>query len=104
MSPTDFCTELVAGWYRPIFESLMGIVDGIVQRELELPVRQRLGFSIIGQCLFYRVSGQTVRMFVDAEQWEREFSLEQLTDHILRFSLAALREFAKPGDAAANFS
>jgi AcrR family transcriptional regulator len=88
-SPTEFCFPQIARWYRPIFEGLMRIVEGVVGRPLDEPQRTLVGFSIVGQCLFYRISAETVRIFVPSDRSDG-FDLVSLADHISDFTLAGL--------------
>ena len=53
MEPTEACRKLVEDVYRPLFENLLVIVDEIAQKPLERHQLQQIGFSIVGQCLFY---------------------------------------------------
>ncbi len=94
MSPSDFCFEQVARWYQPIFESLLRIIDEIVGRPIAEPTRTQIGFSLIGQCLFYRVSAMTVKMFVDP-RWQSQFDVPALAEHICRFSLGGILRSAE---------
>jgi AcrR family transcriptional regulator len=101
MSPTEFCVDQVARWYRPIFDELLHIVEGIAGRPIDEPRRTQIGFSIIGQCLFYRVSASAVKMFIDP-RWESQFDIPSLAEHICRFSLAGLVECAQRSPRAGD--
>lgn len=91
MNPGEACRVMVESYFRPYFEMLLRIIDSIAGRPLSPAVRLRLGFSIIGQCLFYRVSRPVISMFVSDEEFARDFQIETLADHIARFSEAAIR-------------
>jgi hypothetical protein len=47
----------------------------------------------VAQCVFYQHCRSVVSRLTPEQKFEPE-DLERLTDHITRFSLAALREFA----------
>ncbi len=68
---------------------LLGIVDQLLPAETDTATRQRIAFSIIGQCLFYRIAGDVVEMMW-GDAGRDEFSIEQLANHIAEFSLAAI--------------
>jgi hypothetical protein len=70
---------------------LLRVIDSIAGRPLPADVRLRMGFSIIGQCLFYRVSRPIISMFVTNDEYTKDFSLDQLAEHIASFSAAAIR-------------
>lgn len=91
MNPGEACRVMVESYFRPYFEMLLRIIDSIAGRPLPPDERLRLGFSIIGQCLFYRVSRPIISMFVAPEEFARDFEVDTLTNHIAQFSLAAIR-------------
>lgn len=91
MNPGEACRVMVESYFRPYFEMLLRIIDSIAGRPLPADERLRLGFSIIGQCLFYRVSRPIISMFVTPEEFARDFEVDTLTNHIAQFSLAAIR-------------
>ncbi len=106
-SPTDFCFEQISRWYRPIFEALLRIVEEVLGHPLEEPRRTLVGFSIVGQCLFYRVSSEAVKFFVPPERraiFADRLDVAALADHICDFTLRGLapleveRGLQPPGD------
>jgi AcrR family transcriptional regulator len=90
LQPTRACREIVEAFFRPEFNLLRTIVREILPDDVPEYVIYQAGFSIVGQCVFYRVAGDVVRLLVPAEQYGRHYTVEQLTDHIYRTSLAAL--------------
>lgn len=51
-----------------------------------------VAFSVVGQCLFYRVAGSVVEGLVGSFQKEHLYDLELLSQHIWRFTLSALKD------------
>jgi len=94
LSPTSACKEMVEDYFRPHFELLLRILSELLPAETPDSARQQIGFSIVGQCLFYRVAGEVVGMLVDDKDRSADYSVDQLAEHIGRFSLAALSEIA----------
>lgn len=92
LQPTAACENLVEEHFRPMFEMLLEILGEMLPAETPLPKRQQMAFSIVGQCLYYRVAGKIVSMLVGQPLFEPQspFTVEQLADHISDFSLAAL--------------
>ena len=88
--PTEACRELVEQFFRPHFEIMMDILRDIVPDDTPAHVLHRIGFSIVGQCLYHRVAGEIVVMMIGPEEHGAYYSREQLADHISRVSLAAL--------------
>ena len=91
--PTKTCLTLVQDFFRPHFTLLLDILQELVPGATEQK-RHLLGFSIIGQCLHYRVARPVVELLVGEEENAR-YTAEVLADHIAEFSLAALK--AKDG-------
>jgi AcrR family transcriptional regulator len=88
-SPTAACEELVRDYIRPHFALLQSIIAELVPRETSEVERHRIGFSIVGQCLHYRIAQPIVRLLVSPEEFERSGPAE-LAEHISRWTLAAL--------------
>ncbi len=89
LKPTAACAELVRDFFRPHFEQLQKILDELLPIDVPLARRQMIGFSVIGQCLHYRVAKPIVELLVGPVEQSR-FTLEALAEHITQFTLAAL--------------
>jgi AcrR family transcriptional regulator len=86
--PTAACEELVRDHIRPQAGILAGILSELLPGVPE--VQQRLtAFSIIGQCVFYRVATPILKALVGAEEYGT-YDATLLAEHITRFTLAAL--------------
>lgn len=90
LQPSAACRELVESYFRPHLEVLLGILDEMLPASAPEHRRAQLAFSLVGQCLYYRVAGEIVNMLVPEEQRQRWFSPPQLADHIAQVMLAAL--------------
>ena len=88
--PTHACTPLVEDYIRPQFQLLLEIIDEFVPGKTPLEVRHKLGFSIVGQCLNYRVARGFVTLLAKPQPEDSLFDIEMLARHITQFSLAAL--------------
>jgi AcrR family transcriptional regulator len=91
--PTDACVKLVDAYIRPKADLLGSILaemlpPGTPEREAHL-----VGFSVVGQCLFYRVHRPIARLLVGAEEFD-SYSVQSLAEHITRFSLAAIEQYS----------
>jgi AcrR family transcriptional regulator len=86
--PTAACAELVREVIRPMAEVLSGILRELMPGVPEAK-RWLIGFSIVGQCLFYRLAQPIVSMLVGEEE-HRRYDPTLLAEHITQFSLAAL--------------
>jgi TetR/AcrR family transcriptional regulator, regulator of cefoperazone and chloramphenicol sensitivity len=101
LRPTRASETLVREVIRPKFERLIWILDGVCP-EADERRRHALAFSIIGQCLHYRLGRPIAARLIGDEEF-RALDLDYLTDHITDFSLAALG-LAPPLDARGETS
>jgi len=90
LQPTEACRHLVKEYFQPFFETLLQIVDDLVGRRLPESHRNQIGFSILGQCLFYRFSADVTTMMIGEAEYREHFEREHLKSHITRFSLGAI--------------
>ena len=90
LKPTSACKELVESHFRGRFDVLLGILDEVLPADTPLHKRHQIGFSIVGQCLNYRVAGEIVAMLVGEDEVAAHYSPEQLAETISEVSLAAL--------------
>jgi AcrR family transcriptional regulator len=86
--PTAACAEWVREYIRPMADTLRAI---LAELEPATPDTDRwlIGFSIVGQCLFYRQNRPAIALLVGDEQFQR-LDAERVAEHITRFTLAAL--------------
>jgi AcrR family transcriptional regulator len=89
MQPTVACEEIVRDYVRPHFALLQGIIAELVPPETGEVERHRIGFSVIGQCLHYRIAQPILRLLLSEEEF-RGNDPAQLAEHISRWTLAAL--------------
>jgi AcrR family transcriptional regulator len=95
--PTAACAELVSETIRPTAARLGAILEELLPGVPE-GKRLQIGFSIVGQCLFYRML-QPVVSELAGEREFRTYTAEKLAEHITEFSLAALQA-ARPKRAS----
>lgn len=89
--PTAAFSEMVEQTFKPMMEQLCAILEELMVVDASLVERQRLAFSVIGQCLYYRVAKQTVRLLITEVERGDYFSIEALTEHITNVTLAATK-------------
>lgn len=92
--PTEACVELVRSYIGPKFELLMQIVGEFVPAETPAVERHLLAFSIVAQCLLYRFHRPVGRLLIGESEYA-SFTVEQLAEHVARFSIAGLRAAAE---------
>ena len=94
MDPTPALDVLVTEYIRPRFEVIAAVVrdlagDGLTEREIALTA-----MSIVGQCIHYARARRVIGHLV-ANLTCSEADVEELTDHITRFSLAGIRKMGE---------
>ncbi len=91
LAPSEAGRQIVEEYFAPYFESLLTIIDRIAGRTLSRAERLRRGFSVIGQCLHYRLASPIISMLAWQEESEGAFDVEPLARHIAAFSVAGIR-------------
>lgn len=86
--PTSASEVLVREAIRPRFDRLKDILRQICPEADELRLAA-LGFSVVGQCLHYKMAGEVAERLVGPEAYEA-LDLDYLTDHVSGLCLAAL--------------
>lgn len=90
LQPTEACRRLVKDYFEPQFQILMGIIRELLPTDAPSHVCRKIGFSIVGQCVYYRVGRQAVQLMTPPDEWQAFFQVDQIADHIVRVALAAL--------------
>jgi AcrR family transcriptional regulator len=93
--PNVACEELVRDYIRPHFEVLKGILRELLPADASAEQLALTAFSVVGQCLFYRIARPVVNMLLPADEVER-LGIERLADHISGFTLTALAQQGAP--------
>jgi AcrR family transcriptional regulator len=97
LHPTPASDILIREAIRPRFERLTRILQQLCP-EAEERKLQALAFSVIGQCLHYKMARSITERLIGTEAMEA-LDLDFLTEHITTFCLAALGQ-VPPLDAA----
>ena len=83
------CEEFVREFVRPTFEVLLRILRDMVPPSVQGPALNMLGGSIVGQCLHYHHARHVIILLVGEDEFNG-YDIDLLTDHVWRFSVAAL--------------
>jgi AcrR family transcriptional regulator len=87
--PTEACEAVVEDYIRPMAEALRSILNDLLPADLSEDERWRIGFSTVAQVLFYYVHQPIIRLLT-RNPANDAFPLEELADHVTRFTLAAI--------------
>jgi hypothetical protein len=82
----------VEEYFRPQFEVLLRVLADLVPAGIDPARLHQLAFSVVGQCLYYRVADSVVRMLVAEDEIEAKYSVEQLAEHIVGVTLGGAQE------------
>jgi len=91
IEPTGAFRELARDSFRPQFERLMAIIGQITPPQTPVAKLRQLAFSVIGQCLHYRVGAEIVDVLTPADEREEYFSADALATHISDVIIAAAK-------------
>lgn len=89
--PTEAVAELVRDFIRPQFAVLLEILSDLLPPGVSEKRKHLIAFSIIGQCLHYRVAKPLISLLVGDEEEAEIYELNRLADHIADFTLSALK-------------
>jgi AcrR family transcriptional regulator len=89
-APTPLLGSLIEEGFRPRALQLQEILLELTGDRLDAETLDRLGASIIGQCVFYRQNRPVIQALYPGLLSERDY-LETLARHITEFSLAGIR-------------
>ena len=90
MNPTPVGSRLLRKHFRKGFQHLQAILDEVLPADMPAHKRHQIGFSIMGQCGWYRGLSKVIPLIVGENELKRHYGLEDLADHITQMSLAAL--------------
>jgi AcrR family transcriptional regulator len=96
MQPSNACVEVAQSNIRPQFEILHSILRELLPADVTDEERHLIGFSIVGQCLFYHVANPIIRNLIDGSEYAT-YDVTKLAQHVTDFTLASLAaKFARP--------
>lgn len=87
--PTPACAEVVREYIRPMAAALMQILGDLLPAGTPAEKRWMTGFSIVGQCLFYRHTRAVARELMGATAFD-VLTADQIADHVTAFTHRAL--------------
>jgi AcrR family transcriptional regulator len=87
--PSPACSDAVNQNIKPMADMLHGIFAELLPK-VPLDRRWLIGFSVVGQCLFYRQNRAILAVLVGPDKAERMTDAELLAEHVIQFTFAAL--------------
>jgi len=90
--PTTALDVLIEDVYRPLVERLENIIGEFIERATDSEVVLACARSVLGQCLYYYRARPVIERMAPQQQFELA-DVEQIAEHITKFSVAALKEY-----------
>ncbi len=87
--PTSALERVIDEGMAPQMVRLMDVVRDLLGHRVEEQTVRRAAGSVLGQCLYYHFAAAVIRR-MELEEKLDDSVIEDLTEHITRFSLAAL--------------
>ena len=88
-NPTPVFESIVEDFFRPLFDQLLETLRLLVKEELPDHQLQHLAFSTVGQCLYYRVGAEAIRVLIPESERQLHYEIDSLSQHITTVMLAA---------------
>jgi len=98
VNPTSYGTPMIQEYFGKRFGVLLGILDEMVPQTMPLHKRHKIALSIIGQCVHYNVAHEVINLLIPEKERAQNFHQDQVCDHIVHMSLAALGVEPPMGD------
>jgi AcrR family transcriptional regulator len=91
LNPTSACKTLVEDFFRPQMDFVMDVLAKLLPSDVSMVRRRKVAFSVFGQCLFYRVAGEAVKLLVSDEERQSHFGIEDIASHIADLILSSIQ-------------
>ncbi len=88
--PTPATSAMVREFIEPRFRLLNDILQELLPPGTPALRRRMLAFSVVGQCLHYRVARPVIQVLLDAQQ-QQALTRDVVADHIHQVIMAAVR-------------
>jgi AcrR family transcriptional regulator len=99
--PTRALDTLLEEVARPLHQELACIIRELLDSEVSDETVRLCTLSVMSQCVYYQNARSVIRRLYP-EQVYGQHDIARLADHIAKFSLGALKEFAQPKEVASR--
>ena len=90
LDPTPPGRKLLGEHVRRGFHQLQEILGEVLPADTPAYKRHQVGFSIVGQCGYYRAARKIIPLVIAESELDEHFGIEQLAEHVSAVCLAAL--------------
>lgn len=94
ITPTEATVHIARSHVKPHFDHLNSVIAMLLPAGTPKIEQHLLAISVIGQCFHFKVGRQMDQLVIPKSEY-RKFTIPRLTDHILRVSLAAIRDYSE---------
>jgi len=88
--PTPVFESIIEEFFRPMFERLIDALDQLIEQQAPRHTLEQLALSVVGQCLYYRIGSEAVKVLIPESQRRAHFGIDSLTLHVTSVMLATL--------------
>lgn len=93
LEPTEATAQIAQSHAKPMFDQLNALITELLPEGALMIDQHLLAISVIGQCMHYHFGKQMDRLVISPSEY-RKFTIPRVTDHILRVTLAAIRDYS----------
>jgi len=90
LDPTPACLELLRELLQQRAKGIQSLLRELLPADTPEDRIIKMAFSVIGQCIHYRIGDKIMEMLIPAEMKTEYFTPEQIADHIADVCLAAV--------------
>jgi len=91
-NPSEATQHIVREFIGPHFQKLNNILNDLLPAQVAAVDRHLLAFSVVGQCMHYKVARPIIGMLIPPEE-QHQFTEDRIAEHVTRVTLAALSQF-----------
>lgn len=91
-NPTVATEHIVRDFIGPLFDRLNRILAELLPETIAPLTRQMLAFSVVGQCMHYKMAAPIIPMLLPAAD-RRRLKPDQVAEHVVQVTLAAVRYY-----------
>lgn len=92
--PSEATQHIVREFIRPHFDLLNEILKDLLPPDLPTLDRRLLAFSVVGQCMHYKVAAPIIPMLISPQEMKK-LDVDRVAEHIFRVIEAAIATFQK---------
>ncbi len=90
-NPSEATQHIVQEFIRPHFERLNQVLEQLLPPETPPGDRHLLAFSVVGQCMHYKMAAPIIGMLISEEEY-RALSVSRVADHIFNVIWATIEQ------------